>query len=71
MDNLYLKKISEAGMKLLVYKRYVDDSDQVVQGREGQSKDEMYSELLDIANSIEEDIEMEIVRNMMMESCQF
>ena len=59
-DNLYLKKINEAGMKLLVYKRYVDDSDQVVKGREGQTKDEMYSELLEIANSIEEEIEMEI-----------
>ena len=59
-DRKYLKRVNDSGMKLHVYKRYVDDSDQVVQGRDGQSKSEIYTELLDIANSIEEDIEMEI-----------
>ena len=59
-DRRYLKAVSNAGYQMLMYKRYVDDSNQVVKRKERQTNGEMHKELLSIANSAVKDIEMEI-----------
>ena len=43
-----------------MYSRFVDDSNQIAIGRDGQTKAELLKELLEIANSIEPGIEMEL-----------
>ena len=59
-DRRYMRAVSRAGYLMLMYKRYVDDSNQVVKRKQGQTNDEMHRELLKIANTVVKDIEMEI-----------
>lgn len=58
-DLKYIEKVRQEGLNLLLFKRYIDDSNQSAQ-KQGKTKDELENELLRIANSIEDDIEMEL-----------
>ena len=58
-DRKYLRAVERAGLMMCGYKRYVDDSSQLPKKRDNQSKEGLVEELLNIANSIEEDINME------------
>ena len=57
-DKDYLKKVQEEGLRIRLYARYVDDSNQIV---ESQDEDEemIAGKLMQISNNILDGIEME------------
>ena len=60
-DELYLKAVEEEGLVMLLYYRYVDDSNQIVQDNSGsEDGEEIALKLKNIANSVMEGIEVEI-----------
>ena len=56
----YVARVIEAGFTVGMLEIFVDDSDQIMMGREGQTKEDAIKELNEIANSIEEHIVMEV-----------
>ena len=59
-DRLYLKAVHDAGIRMLIYERFVDDSNQVAEKRNADDSDEtLAAELTEIANNVMEGIKME------------
>ena len=59
-DRLYLLKVQEAGIKMLLYVRYIDDSNQIAVARNPDDDDEtLAAELNEIANTVMDGIKME------------
>ena len=71
-DRRYLQKVALRGIRLRAYSRYVDDSNQIAQIKEGSTEEETRKELLEIANSIEEGIEVKwiLVKTIVMKNYQ-
>ena len=59
-DKRYLKKVKDSDQVMQVYSRYVDDSNQVTSVRDDHTRETTVQKLLEIANSIEEGIVMEV-----------
>ena len=59
-DFLYLEKVAAAGLLLLLYLRYVDDSNQAVKVSDDETIEEVVDKLKEIANSILPGIKMEV-----------
>ena len=60
-DELYLKAVKDEGLVMLLYYRYVDDSNQIVLDNNGsEDGEEIALKLKNIANSVMEGIEVEI-----------
>ena len=60
-DELYLNAVETAGLRMLFYKRYVDDSNQiVVDDNNSEDGEDLALKLKNIANSVMEGIEVEM-----------
>ena len=59
-DKKYLKKVEESDLVMKVYSRYVDDSNQVTMVPDDHTPQTTIQKLLEIANSIEDGIVMEV-----------
>ena len=59
-DRRYLKAVSDAGIVMMMLGWYVDDINQIVKCDDGTSPADLIARLLEIANSIEPGIEMEV-----------
>ena len=57
-DKLYLEKVAAEGIKIHMYTRYVDDSNQVVES-DAMTEEQIAGRLKDIANTVLDGIEME------------
>ena len=59
-DKLYLEAVEAAGIKMWLYERYVDDSNQVAESRNKNDDEKtLAAELTEIANNIMDGIKME------------
>ena len=59
-DKMFLQKVRDAELKIKWYKRYVDDTGQIAQADADTDHDELIEKLVDIANSVEKSIVMEV-----------
>ena len=59
-DRQFLLMVREAGLLILWYKRYVDDTGLLAQRKAGMNDDQLIEKIVEIANSVDKSIKMEV-----------